>query len=223
MKVSKGEIFEHVFINEPEVDLHIIQETGSRVKIHLINVQWDDVQCTKEFINRVFIEQTGEGCQTEIYALAYLHGEENVLTETHVKHAVGGGSSNQLIKFVLDDNSRGRFIGDLKIVKDAQQTEAHQTNRNLLLSETAEMRTQPQLEIYADDVKATHGASTGQLDESALFYMQQRGIGKQKARQLLVNAFMKEVLDKVQSDNVQSTKDLEALRALLNAIDGIVQ
>ena len=107
------------------------------------------------------------------------------------------------------------IIGDLKIAQDAQQTEAHQTNRNLLLSETAEMRTQPQLEIYADDVKATHGASTGQLDESALFYMQQRGIDKQKARQLLVNAFMKDVLNTI-SD--------EALREqLLNAIDGVVE
>jgi Fe-S cluster assembly protein SufD len=105
---------------------------------------------------------------------------------------------------VLDDNSRGRFIGDLKIAPDAQQTEAHQTNRNLLLSETAEMRTQPQLEIYADGVKATHGASTGQLDESALFYMQQRGIDKQKARQLLVNAFMKEVVETISDEKVKS-------------------
>ena len=112
--------------------------------------------------------------------------------------------SNQLIKFVLDDESRGHFIGDLKIAQDAQKTEAHQTNRNLLLSETAEMRTQPQLEIYADDVKATHGASTGQLDESALFYMQQRGIGKEKARQLLVNAFMKEVVESISDEKIKS-------------------
>jgi Fe-S cluster assembly protein SufD len=150
--------------------------------------------------------------------LEHLHGEENVTAETHVTHAVGGGTSNQLIKFVLDDNSRGRFIGDLKIAPDAQQTEAHQTNRNLLLSDTAEMRTQPQLEIYADDVQATHGASTGQLDESALFYMQQRGIDKQKARQLLVNAFMKEVLDKIPNSLIPNS-----LTPLLDSIDGVVQ
>ncbi len=207
MRVSKGDIFERVFVNEPEVDLKIEQEAGSRVKIVVVNFA--------PGTNRITVEQLGEGCETEIYALAYLHHDEAVTTETHVKHAVGGGTSNQLIKFVLDDQSRGRFIGDLKIVKDAQQTEAHQTNRNLLLSEEAEMRTQPQLEIYADDVKATHGASTGQLDESALFYMQQRGIDKQKARQLLVNAFMKDVLNTI-SD--------EALREqLLNAIDGVVE
>ena len=209
MKISKGEIFERVFVDEPEVDLHIVQEAGSRVKIHLINFS--------SAINKLVVEQIGEGCETEIYGLAYLRREEQVTTETHVKHAVGGGTSNQLIKFVLDDEAKGRFIGDLKIAPNAQQTEAHQTNRNLLLSETAEMRTQPQLEIYADDVKATHGASTGQLDESALFYMQQRGIDKEKARQLLVGAFMKEVIEAI------SNQYSDVREQLLNAIDGVVE
>ena len=199
MKVCKGETYERVFVNE-EVRLNIEQEADSHVKIHVINAPFS-----------ITVNQIGEGCTTEIYG----RGEDDVTAETHVTHSVGGGTSNQLIKFVLEDNARGRFIGDLKIAPDAQQTEAHQTNRNLVLSETAEMRTQPQLEIYADDVKATHGASTGQLDESALFYMQQRGIDKEKARQLLVNAFMKDVLNTI-SD--------EALREqLLNAIDGVVE
>ena len=209
MKISKGEIFERVFVDEPEVDLHIVQEAGSRVKIHLINFS--------SAINKLVVEQIGEGCETEIYGLAYLRREEQVTTETHVKHTVGGGTSNQLIKFVLDGEAKGRFIGDLKIAPNAQQTEAHQTNRNLLLSETAEMRTQPQLEIYADDVKATHGASTGQLDESALFYIQQRGIDKEKARQLLVGAFMKEVIEAI-SDQYSDVRE-----QLLNAIDGVVE
>ena len=85
------------------------------------------------------------------------------------------------------------------------------------------MRTQPQLEIYADDVKATHGASTGQLDESALFYMQQRGIDKQKARQLLVNAFMKEVLDTISDINSLPFQEREGLGFLLNSIDGEIE
>ena len=298
MKVSKGEIFERLFVNEPELNLHIEQEAGSQVKLYVINFEISGYRNT-EISNKISVEQLGEGCTTEIYALAYLHGEESVTTETHVKHAVGGGASNQLIKFVLDDeargrfigdlkidqdaqkteahqtnrnlllsetaemrtqpqleiyalaylkgdekvttethvthavgggkseqlikfvlddNARGRFIGDLKIAPDAQQTEAHQTNRNLLLSEAAEMRTQPQLEIYADDVQATHGASTGQLDESALFYMQQRGIDKQKARQLLVGAFMREVLDKIPHSLIP-----HSLNPLLDAIDGVVE
>ena len=203
MRVCKGETYERVFVNE-EVRLNIEQEADSHVKIHVINAPFS-----------ITVNQIGEGCTTEIYGLEHLRGEDDVTAETHVTHSVGGGTSNQLIKFVLEDNARGRFIGDLKIAPDAQQTEAHQTNRNLVLSETAEMRTQPQLEIYADDVKATHGASTGQLDESALFYMQQRGIDKEKARQLLVNAFMKDVLTTI-SD--------EALREqLLDAIDGVVE
>ena len=205
MKVDRvlhsGEVFEQVFMNEQGLDLRIIQEAGSRVRIFVINIpdtpESPDVPELPEILNRIVVEQAGEKCETEIYALAHLRGEQKVTTETHVTHSVGGGVSNQLIKFVLDDRSRGHFIGDLKIVPDAQQTEAHQTNRNLVLSEASEMRTQPQLEIYADDVKATHGASTGQLDEAALFYMQQRGISRPKARQLLVDAFMREIIEAI--------------------------
>ena len=213
MRVSKGDIFERVFVNE-EVYLQIDQEAGSHVKIVVVNFETSGSR-DHVITNSVTVSQLGSDCSTEIYALAYLRGTDSVTTETHVTHAAGGGTSNQLIKFVLDDNARGRFIGDLKIAQDAQQTEAHQTNRNLLLSETAEMRTQPQLEIYADDVKATHGASTGQLDESALFYMQQRGISKEKARQLLVNAFMKEVIETISDEKIRER--------LLDTIYRIVQ
>ncbi|MBR4705111.1 MAG: SufD family Fe-S cluster assembly protein [Paludibacteraceae bacterium] len=202
MRISKGDIFERVFINE-QVNLSIDQEADSHVKIVVIHF---DITSSRHDVitHKIFIDQLGENCSTEIYALAFLRGADAATIETHVTHAVGGGSSNQLIKFVLDDNARGRFIGDLKIAPDAQHTEAHQTNRNLLLSDNAEMRTQPQLEIYADDVQATHGASTGQLDETALFYMQQRGIDKQKARQLLVNAFMKEVVETISDEKIKA-------------------
>ena len=222
--IHSGETFEKVFLNE-SVNLHFVQEAGSHVKIHVLNMPFDNSitrnidiskqSCPLEAKNNIVVEQVGEGCSTEIYALAYLHGDEQVTAETHVTHAVGGGTSNQLVKFVLADRARGSFIGDLKISPDAQKTEALQTNRNLLLSEDAEMRTRPQLEIYADDVKATHGASTGQLDESALFYMQQRGIDKQKARQLLVNAFMKDVLATISDEKIREQ--------LLNSIDGEIE
>ena len=216
--LHKDEVFERVFLNEPSLDLHIVQEAGSRVKIHLLNMSVSTSPSSipsmpsmsslpsmpSPIRNSITVEQVGEGCRTEIYALAYLHGGENVTTETHVHHRVGGGTSDQLVKFVLDDHARGHFIGDLKIAPDAQQVEAHQTNRNLLLSDDAEMRTQPQLEIYADDVQATHGASTGQLDEAALFYMQQRGIGRQKARQLLVSAFMKDVIETISDEKIKA-------------------
>ena len=214
--IHKGERFERVYLNEPGLDLHFVQEAGSALKIHVLNIP-DGVSRYRdiEISNNIVVEQTGEGCRTEIYGLAYLRGEEKVTMETHVHHSVGGGTSDQLVKFVLDGRASGHFIGDLKIAPNAQKTEAHQTNRNLVLSEEAEMRTQPQLEIYADDVQATHGASTGQLDESALFYMQQRGIGKEKARQLLVNAFMTDVLASV-SDEVMREQ-------LLDTIDGVIK
>jgi Fe-S cluster assembly protein SufD len=216
--IHSGESFERVFLNEPSVNLLIIQEAGSRVKIHVLNMP-DDISEYRdiEISNRISVEQRGEGCETEIYGLAFLHGDESVKSETHVTHAVGGGTSNQLIKFVLDGNAHGHFVGDLKIAQDAQKTEAHQTNRNLVLSETAEMRTQPRLEIYADDVQATHGASTGQLDESALFYMQQRGLDKQKARQLLIGAFMKDVIGAI-SDQYSDIRE-----QLLDAVDGEIE
>jgi Fe-S cluster assembly protein SufD len=212
--LHKGEHFEHVYLNEP-ANLHFVQEAGSSLKIHVINISGLSGKSGLSGTNTITVEQVGSDCSTEIYALAFLHGDESVMTETHVTHAVGGGTSEQLVKFVLDENARGRFVGDLKIAKDAQKVEAHQTNRNLLLSQTAQMRTQPQLEIYADDVKATHGASTGQLDETALFYMQQRGIGKEKARQLLVGAFMKDVLVTIGDENLKEK--------LLNAVDGVVE
>lgn len=213
--LHSNESFERVFLNEP-VDLHIVQEAGSQVKI--VVVDFETSRCRDlEIANRITIEQAGEGCVTEIYGLAYLRGDERVTTETHVHHQVGSGRSEQLIKFVLDDQAQGRFVGDLKIAPDAQQVEAHQTNRNILLSEGAQMRTQPQLEIYADDVKATHGASTGQLDESALFYMQQRGISKEKARQLLVGAFMREVVEAI-GDQHSAVRE-----QLLHTIDGVVE
>ena len=108
--------------------------------------------------------------------------------------------TEQLLKFVLGDHARGDFYGRLLIAEDAQQTTALQTNRNLLLSPTAVMRTRPQLEIYADDVKASHGASIGQLDETALFYMRQRGVDYETARKLLIGAFLYEIVNTIEDE-----------------------
>ena len=194
LTLAAGEHRELVFVNEHRLDLHVVQEAGSALKVHALYVSPTTANDGLSEA-QITVEQKGEGCLTEIYGLAYLHGEEQVHLTTNVQHLVGGGSSKQLIKFVLDDASQGAFFGQLRIAPDAQKTEAHQTNRNLLLSEQAVMRTRPQLEIYADDVKATHGATTGQLDESALFYMQQRCLDERTARKLLINAFMQDVVN----------------------------
>ena len=194
LTLAAGEHRELVFVNEHRLDLHVVQEAGSALKVHALYVSPTTANDGLSEA-QITVEQKGEGCLTEIYGLAYLHGEEQVHLTTNVQHLVGGGSSKQLIKFGLDDAARGEFYGQLRIAPDAQKTEAHQTNRNLLLSEQAVMRTRPQLEIYADDVKATHGATTGQLDESALFYMQQRCLDERTARKLLINAFMQDVVN----------------------------
>ena len=194
LTLAAGEHRELVFVNEHRLDLHVVQEAGSALKVHALYVSPTTANDGLSEA-QITVEQKGEGCLTEIYGLAYLHGEEQVHLTTNVQHLVGGGSSKQLIKFVLEDAAQGEFYGQLRIAPDAQKTEAHQTNRNLLLSEQAVMRTRPQLEIYADDVKATHGATTGQLDESALFYMQQRCLDERTARKLLINAFMQDVVN----------------------------
>lgn len=219
--VHTGDIFERVLINAPNVEWKIVQDSHSRVRIHILNLYMlPDVLSTHEHTSKpkhynISIEHQGEGCSTEIYSVAFLNGEQQVNIETHMLHAVGSGQSEQLIKFVLDDQAKGSFVGDLKIAQDAQQTIAHQTNRNLLLSEQATMRTMPQLEIYADDVQATHGATTGQLDEKAVFYMQQRGIGEKKARQLLIGAFVKDVIMTIGDDSLR--------QSLLDTMDGVVE
>lgn len=210
LTLAAGEHRELVFVNEPTLDLHVVQEAGASLKVHTLYLSPKEVAAGASEA-QITVEQRGEGCRTEIYGLAFLQGEEQVHLTTNVQHLVGGGSSKQLIKFVLDDAAQGEFYGQLRIAPDAQKTEAHQTNRNLLLSDKALMRTRPQLEIYADDVKATHGATTGQLDESALFYMQQRCLDELTARRLLIAAFMKDVLETISE---------EALREeLLNKID----
>jgi Fe-S cluster assembly protein SufD len=135
--------------------------------------------------------------------MGLLHDSQQAHVRTRVIHNIGGGYSSQIIKFVLDDQSKGSFRGELKILPDAQQTEAYQTNRNILLSRQADMLTEPQLEIYADDVKASHGATTGQLDDSALFYMQQRCISRDVAAKLLLQAFFEEVVGTLSDENVR--------------------
>lgn len=189
--LQEGEAREVLLLNPENIVLRVQQHASSQLTLHVYSI--DDTSAH----NQIYVEQVGKGCQTRLYGMAITKGTQQVANETHVVHTIGGGLSEQLFKYVLDGESRGGFVGDLKIVKDAQKTEAYQTNRNLLLSRTAKMRTKPQLEIYADDVKASHGASTGQMNDQAIFYMQQRGISKDEAIRLLTIAFLAEVVDKL--------------------------
>ena len=197
----KGEKRELLLLNEPNTNWHIIQEADSNLLIHVLALPHpNDVA---QLHTTITVEHQASGCRTEIYGLALLHSQQQHHLTTRVLHNIGGGYSSQLIKFVLDNESKASFKGELKIMPDAQQVEAYQTNRNILLSRQAEMTTEPQLEIYADDVKASHGATTGQLDESALFYMQQRCVGRETARKLLLCAFFDDVLRTLPDEHLQ--------------------
>jgi len=132
--------------------------------------------------------------------------KDNQIFDTHMfmDHAVPKCNSHELYKGILDDTSRGIFCGRILVQKDAQETDAIQNNGNLLLSRAAKVHTMPQLEIYADDVKCTHGATVGELDEEALYYLQTRGINPKKGHAMLVFAFANEVMDEVKCKTVKT-------------------
>ncbi len=203
--LSIGEKRELVFLNESDMDWHIVQEADSFLRVHILFLSENDV--TAQWQSKLFVEQNGANCRTEIYAMGLLHDTQQAHLLTRVYHNIGGGYSSQILKFVLNDQTKGSFRGELKILPNAQQTEAHQTNRNILLSRQADMLTEPQLEIYADDVKASHGATTGQLDESALFYMQQRCISHDTATKLLLEAFFNEVISTLSDEQQEQIRE----------------
>lgn len=152
------------------------------------------VLCLTSADIQIEVEQLVPNAKVDIRALAYISNKDCARIHTHVRHLASNGTSHQTVKFVLNGEATGEFFGDLNIAHGVQLIDAQQTNRNILLSDNAQMRTRPQLIIYADDVKASHGATTGQLDENALFYMQQRGIGIETAKQMLLKAFVQDVL-----------------------------
>jgi Fe-S cluster assembly protein SufD len=147
--------------------------------------------------NSIEIALNGENCETDLCGMVIGDKKQQVENFTSILHNQPNCHSQELFKYVLDDLAKGAFTGKLYVAKDAQKTAAFQTNRNILLNRTARMRTKPQLEIYADDVKCSHGATIGQLDDKALFYMRSRGIPFEEARLLLMFAFTADVLDNI--------------------------
>lgn len=147
--------------------------------------------------NDLQVLHQGENCQTFMNGLTLLSGNSHVDNHTLVDHALPNCYSNETYKTVLDGQSTCVFNGKVMVRPDAQKTNAFQSNKTLLLSEGATVNTKPQLEIFADDVKCSHGATTGQLDETALFYLRSRGLSKEKAKALLTYAFGAEVLEQI--------------------------
>jgi Fe-S cluster assembly protein SufD len=150
--------------------------------------------------NNVHPVLAGEGGECLINGLFLGTGRQHLDNYMHVEHAAPHCGSRQFYNGILDGHSHGVFHGRIVVHKVAQKTDAKQTNRNLLLSDDAQIDTKPQLEIYADDVKCTHGATIGQIEENALFYLQSRGISEVEARKLLLMAFAEECVERMHSN-----------------------
>ena len=178
-------------------ELFIRQEAGSNVAVTGITLNNGKTR------NSAYVTLAGQGACLRLDGVAIADGNQHVDNLTFVDHQVSDCQSNELFKYVLDDGSVGSFAGKVLVREGSQRTSSQQTNRNICLKRTARMFTQPQLEIYADDVKCSHGATVGQLDEKALFYMRQRGIPEDDARTLLMMAFTDEVIGRIGLEPLQ--------------------
>jgi Fe-S cluster assembly protein SufD len=171
--------------------IHAAQARGSRFLSHSISL---GAAIARNDISTTF---DAEGCEATLNGLYLARGRQHVDHHTRIDHAKPDGKSREYYRGLLDGASRGVFNGKVIVHPQAQRTDAHQLNHNLLLSKDAEVDTKPQLEIYADDVKCTHGATVGQLDDAQLFYLRSRGMEEAVARSLLVYAFARDVIERI--------------------------
>ncbi|MBO7590284.1 MAG: Fe-S cluster assembly protein SufD [Prevotella sp.] len=173
-------------------NVYIDQQANSRVNHNVITLHNGVTR------NKLDLTFSGEGAECACYGCVIADKQQHVDNNTLITHKVPHCTSNELYKYVLDDKSTGAFAGRVLVEHGAQKTTSQMTNQNLTATKEARMYTQPMLEIYADDVKCAHGSTVGQLNDAALFYMRQRGISLQEAKVLLQNAFINEVIDKMQ-------------------------
>lgn len=174
---------------------------GSHLTAHAVTLSGGLVR------NNVHISLNGEGAECVLNGLYLGDGKQHIDNFTEIEHAKPRATSLELYKGILDGAARGVFNGKIIVHKDAQKSDARQTNRNLLLSADAAVNTKPQLEIYADDVKCSHGSTIGQLDPDALFYLRSRGLGPDEARSLLSFAFASEMVGRMQIDFLRRRLD----------------
>ena len=173
-------------------NVYIDQQRDSRVNHNVITLHNGITR------NKLDLTLSGEGAECQCYGCVIADKHQHVDNNTLITHRVPHCTRNELYKYVLDDAATGAFAGRVLVEQGAQQTASQMTNQNLTSTPEARMFTQPMLEIYADDVKCAHGSTVGQLNDAALFYMRQRGISLKEARILLQQAFINEVIDKMQ-------------------------
>lgn len=198
-------------------NLYVHQEANSNVLLNGMTLHNGTTR------NTTSVTLAGKGAEVNLCGVAIADKNEQVDNHTFIDHQVSDCTSNELFKYVLDDQAVGAFAGRVLVREGAQHTSSQQTNRNICATREARMYTQPQLEIYADDVKCSHGATVGQLDENALFYMRQRGITLKEARLLLMFSFVNEVIDNIRMDALKDRLHLlveKRFRGELNKCQG---
>lgn len=174
------------------------QEKNSTFTINTITLNGGLVR------NNLNIEVKGENCTTNLNGAYLLKGNQHVDNHTLVDHKAAHCESHELYKGVVNDKSTAVFNGKVFVRKDAQKINAFQSNANVLLSDDSTINSKPELEIYADDVKCSHGSTTGQLDEEAVFYLRARGLSEKSARKLMISAFINDVIEKIDNEEVKS-------------------
>lgn len=195
------------------LNYYIVQESGENaVNINNINIYQKENSLVnahnfslkgKSMRNNLNVLLNEENCESHLYGLYYISDKDLIDNHTTVDHRKPHCFSNEFYKGIIEESGTGTFNGKIYVRPNAQKTNAFQSNKNLVLTDTATINTKPQLEIWADDVKCSHGATTGQLDEEQLFYLRSRGLSEGSAKALLLHAFAFEIVDKV---------DLEELR-----------
>lgn len=187
-------------------------DEAQHINYHKVNMARDSYQHLTTLTlggaivrNNLNIRLDAEQVNAYLNGLYVLNQKQVIDNHTLVDHAMPNCYSNELYKGIIGDQAQGVFNGKIWVREDAQKTNAYQSNKNLLLSNQASMNTKPQLEIYADDVKCSHGATTGQLDDEALFYLRARGIGETVARSLLNHAFAADVIEQVENETLRES------------------
>jgi Fe-S cluster assembly protein SufD len=201
--VGEGARFNHYTVQEETRDATHLSTVHARVAkdgtYESFNLSIGGRLSRKE----VTVRLEGEGAHTGLNGAYLMRGQEHCDNTTRIDHLAPNTTSREVFKGVLDDESRAVFQGRIVVHKDAQGTDGHQLCKTLLLSTGAEIDAKPELEIYADDVKCSHGATTGQIDETALFYLRSRGVPEALARNLLVQSFIGEALEEISDDDVR--------------------
>lgn len=203
VEVGNGANFKHYKLQNESIDATHLSSVGVTVGRDATYESFNLSIGGRLSRNEVSVSMNGEGGFAGVNGAYMMKAREHVDTTTRIDHTVPNTSCREVFKGVLDDEARAVFQGKIVVHKDAQKTDGHQLSNALLLSDGAEMDAKPELEIYADDVKCSHGALMGQLDESSLFYLRSRGVPEAQARNMLIQSFLGEAVDEITHDEVR--------------------